>query len=87
MTNSEMLDVTPLTNEERLEVENKQLRDSIEIYAQQCMELSRFARKYEQLENQMTELISLHSRVSYIEDSLEKLGLFLSKRAFEGKAR
>ena len=56
-----------ITNEERLEIENKQLRASIEIYAQQCMELARFARKFEQLENKMDELHSLLSRVSILE--------------------
>lgn len=73
----------PLTNEERLELENKQLRASIEIYAQQCMELSRFARKYEQLENQMQELqelrhkmeglLELRNRIFDMEHKLDKL--------------
>lgn len=67
--------------QEELEIENKQLRASVEIYAQQCMELSRFARKYEQLENQVKELQTLHSRVAFLEGTLEKLGQFLSTRA------
>lgn len=66
---------------EELEVENKQLRASIEIYAQQCMELSRFARKYEQLENQVAELLLLRHRIAFVEDTLDKLGQFLSERA------
>ena len=76
-----------MTNEERLELENKQLRASIEIYSQQCMELAKFSRGFEQLSNQVPELQSdlnaVSARLYFVENTLEKLGEFLSIRSKE----
>jgi CHAD domain-containing protein len=71
----------------RLQIENRQLKASIEIYAKQCNELGKWARIMERIEGQLPELQDsvnkFESRVSFMEDSLARMGQFLVKRATE----
>ena len=70
--------------ESELLEENRMLKASIEIYAKQCHELGKWARIMEQIEGQLPELQSnvnaLSNRVSFVEDTVQKIGLFISKR-------
>lgn len=67
--------------------ENRMLKASIEIYAKQCNELGKWARIMEKIEGELPELQrnvnALSERVYFVEDTISKIGLFISKRSSE----